>query len=83
MIGVEVTYSPTKKRSGGGKRWVITPKKEVILSAGAIATPQLLLLSGVGPRKDLEEHGIEPVLENENVGKNLVDVSTLRFGLDA
>jgi choline dehydrogenase len=45
----------------------------VILSAGAIKTPQILVLSGVGPAQVLSDLGIEPVLELEGVGRNMVD----------
>lgn len=47
--------------------------REVILAAGAINTPQLLLLSGVGPREELERHGIDVVLDAPGVGRNLLD----------
>lgn len=47
-------------------------RKEVILSAGAINSPQLLLLSGVGPAKELERFGI-PVVADLPVGYNLQD----------
>ena len=47
--------------------------KEVILSSGAIRTPQLLMLSGIGPADELASHGIEVVLDLPDVGKNLVD----------
>lgn len=55
----------------GAKRFV-RAKKEVILSAGAIGSAQLLLLSGVGPKKELEKHKI-PVVAELPVGKNLQD----------
>jgi len=48
-------------------------RKEVILSAGAIGSPQLLLLSGVGPRAQIEKQGIQPVHELPGVGENLQD----------
>ena len=46
--------------------------KEVILSAGAIGSPQILMLSGVGPKSELKEHGIS-VLHELPVGRNLQD----------
>lgn len=48
-------------------------ESEVILSAGAIGSPQLLLLSGIGPRADLAELGIPLVLHNPHVGKGMSD----------
>ena len=48
-------------------------RQEVILSAGALDSPKLLLLSGIGPKEELEEHGI-PVIQNlPGIGKNLHD----------
>ncbi|XP_032582070.1 glucose dehydrogenase [FAD, quinone] [Drosophila sechellia] len=55
-----------------GKMQKILARKEVILSAGAINTPQLLMLSGVGPAKHLREMGIMP-LADLAVGYNLQD----------
>jgi choline dehydrogenase len=52
---------------------------EVILSAGAIGSAQLLLLSGVGPAAQLAEHGIAPVLDKPGVGENLQDHLQLRM----
>jgi choline dehydrogenase-like flavoprotein len=48
-------------------------RKEVIVSAGAYHTPQVLKLSGIGDRAELEKHGIKTILENPEVGKNLRD----------
>ena len=46
---------------------------QIILSAGAIGSPQLLMLSGVGPAEDLEGVGIPVVLDSPGVGQNLKD----------
>uniref|UniRef100_A0AAG5CZR1 Glucose-methanol-choline oxidoreductase N-terminal domain-containing protein n=1 Tax=Anopheles atroparvus TaxID=41427 RepID=A0AAG5CZR1_ANOAO len=54
------------------RRYVIRARKEVILAAGTIASPQLLMLSGVGPREHLQQVGI-PVVQNLPVGYNLQD----------
>lgn len=51
----------------------IQSNKEIILSGGAINSPQTLLLSGIGAKKDLEAFGIEQVHELPGVGENLQD----------
>lgn len=59
-----------------GRRHEATIKNgagEVILSSGAIGSPQLLLLSGIGPRKDLEKMKIPLILDNQYVGKGMSD----------
>jgi choline dehydrogenase-like flavoprotein len=48
-------------------------RREVILAGGAINSPQLLLLSGIGPRGELARHQIEPLHELPGVGQNLQD----------
>ena len=48
-------------------------RREVIVSAGAVNSPQLLQLSGIGPGAVLQQHGIPVVLANDNVGGNLQD----------
>ncbi|WQF82350.1 Putative glucose-methanol-choline oxidoreductase, FAD/NAD(P)-binding domain superfamily [Colletotrichum destructivum] len=53
----------------------VKAKKEVIVSAGAFNSPQLLMVSGVGPTAQLEEFAIEPVHINENIGQHLNDHS--------
>ena len=52
---------------------------EVILSAGAIGSVQLMLLSGIGPSAQLKEHGIATLLEKPGVGENLQDHLQLRL----
>lgn len=51
----------------------IAAAREVILSGGAINTPQLLMLSGVGPGAEIQRHGIPIVLDSPGVGQNLQD----------
>jgi choline dehydrogenase len=51
----------------------IKARRGVILSAGAIQSPQLLMLSGIGPAKHLREHGLPVVLDRPEVGQNLQD----------
>ena len=51
----------------------VRANKEIILAAGAVNTPKLLLLSGVGPAEDLRDLGIDPVRDSPAVGRNLQD----------
>ena len=68
-----------KKRAVGvlvtsdGKEIKLHAKKEVILSAGAIQSPQLLMVSGVGPKETLKQHNIPVVHELPGIGQNLAD----------
>ncbi len=64
-VGVE--YAQKKQRRE------IRAGREIILSGGAINSPQLLLLSGIGPAAEIGKHGIRPVHELPGVGKNLQD----------
>lgn len=63
--GVQVLY---KKR-----KMVFYAKREVISSAGVINTPQLLMLSGVGPQKHLNEKNVTCIVDSPMVGQNLQD----------
>ena len=63
--GVEVARNGRARRVGAAR--------EVILSAGTVNSPQLLLLSGIGPPGELERHGIEVVHDLPGVGRNLQD----------
>ncbi|TFK36269.1 aryl-alcohol-oxidase from pleurotus Eryingii [Crucibulum laeve] len=57
----------------GSKLTTVTAAKEVILSAGSINTPHLLLNSGIGDKNELAKKGIASVLNLPSVGKNLTD----------
>jgi choline dehydrogenase len=57
----------------GRQRRTIQAAREVILSAGALASPQLLMLSGIGEAAQLQRHGIEVQRELPGVGRNLQD----------
>jgi choline dehydrogenase-like flavoprotein len=56
-----------------GEKSSVYASKEVILAGGAYNTPQLLMLSGIGPKDELEKHNIEVKLDLPGVGSNLQD----------
>ncbi|KAF9047974.1 hypothetical protein BDP27DRAFT_1517378, partial [Rhodocollybia butyracea] len=57
----------------GLKPFNINARKEVILSAGSFQSPQLLMVSGIGPKATLEHFGIDVIVDNPNVGQNMWD----------
>ena len=68
LAAVAVEY-----RSADGHLHTVSALKEVILSAGAVGSPHLLMLSGIGPAQDLEKAGISCLLDSPHVGKHLKD----------
>ena len=64
----------------GGERRVLRARREVVLSAGALQSPHILMLSGIGPAEALKRHGIAPVLDLPGVGANLQDHPDFIFG---
>ncbi|XP_012252169.2 neither inactivation nor afterpotential protein G isoform X2 [Athalia rosae] len=64
--GIQVKYS-------SGKVERIMANKEIILCGGTVNTPQLLMLSGIGPVDELRKHHIPVVKQQEQVGRNLYD----------
>lgn len=66
-IGVEF------RRPGAARPERLMADSEIVLSAGAINTPKLLMLSGIGPADHLSALGIRPVLDLPGVGENLHD----------
>jgi choline dehydrogenase len=65
--------------SGGGQHWLAQATGETLLTAGAIGSPQILQMSGVGPANLLRQHGIPIVKEAPGVGENLQDHLQLRM----
>lgn len=63
-VGVEVDLE--------GKRQTVRAE-EVVIASGALRTPQLLMLSGIGPGDHLREHGIDVLHDSQGVGRNLMD----------
>ncbi|MGX9787182.1 GMC family oxidoreductase [Mycobacterium sp. MMS18-G62] len=63
-------------------RQVVTARREVVLCSGAINSPQLLMLSGIGDRDQLSEHGIDVVADAPDVGTNLLDHLVVPLGFD-
>ena len=60
-------------RDRRGRERTARAERDVILAAGAIGSPQLLMLSGIGPPEHLGEHGIETRVASPGVGANLQD----------
>jgi len=56
-----------------GQVHIARARKEVILSGGTYGSPQLLMLSGIGPADELAKHGITPLVDLPGVGQNLIE----------
>lgn len=69
----QLTAQAVEYSTADGVTEIARAGKEVILSAGAIGSPQLLLLSGIGPRRELEAVGVTCRLDQPHVGKHLKD----------
>jgi choline dehydrogenase len=65
--------------TGGGRSFRADAMLETLLAAGAIGSPHLLQLSGVGPAAALHQHGITPLVDAPGVGENLQDHLQLRM----
>jgi choline dehydrogenase-like flavoprotein len=74
-IGIDYTWD--------GHTRLARASVEVVLSAGAIGTPQLLMLSGIGPAPELERLGISVVFDSQGVGANLQDHPIAGIGVYA
>ena len=65
--------------TGGGRAFTATAHRETVLAAGAVGSPQILQLSGIGAARELQRHGIAPVADLPGVGENLQDHLQLRM----
>ena len=81
---LSLSQDPDRIRATGvkllhkGQRLEIQAAKEVLLAAGAVASPQLLQLSGIGPQDELQSHSIAVRRNLDGVGKNLQDHLQIR-----
>ncbi|SDR60136.1 choline dehydrogenase [Rhizobiales bacterium GAS113] len=73
VILEELEAKGLEYRTKAGETRTARARKEVIVSAGAVGSPHLLLLSGIGPRAELEAVGVPCVLNSPHVGKHLKD----------
>ncbi len=71
--GARLYRAHTDPAAADGAEDEVRVAREVILAGGAFNTPQLLMLSGIGPEKTLKQHGIEIVSALDGVGQNLQD----------
>lgn len=75
-LGKKIIFNANKRATGvqvdtEGKVYTLSATKEVILSAGAFQSPQLLMVSGVGPQQTLAKHNIPVVADLPGVGQNM------------
>lgn len=70
---VDCTGRSNKSNKSTNGPTIYRARKEIILCGGAINTPQLLLLSGIGPAEHLKMHNIPVLLDMPGVGSDLMD----------
>ncbi len=73
LQGERLYRASSRSSVQAGERHELRASREVILAGGGFNTPQLLMLSGIGPRAQLERHGIPLRVDLPGVGKNLQD----------
>jgi choline dehydrogenase-like flavoprotein len=73
--GLQKAVSVVMLSRSGNATFTVAARKEIILSASAVRTPQILQLSGIGPKKVLREAGVEVLIDLPGVGSNLQDHS--------
>lgn len=77
-LALQVLFSENKTATGvlvrsGRLDYVLSARKEVVVSAGTFQSPQLLMVSGVGPAATLKQHGIAVLADRPGVGQNMWD----------
>lgn len=65
--------------TGGGTAYQASARRETLLAAGAIGSPHILQLSGIGEAGHLQRHGVQPLVDLPGVGENLQDHLQLRM----
>ena len=81
-IIVEGTRAVGVEYQRAGQTCVVHARREVVLCGGAVNSPHLLMLSGIGDRDHLADHGIETVHHAPEVGQNLIDHLVTPMGFD-
>ncbi|GAB18366.1 choline oxidase [Gordonia effusa NBRC 100432] len=76
-VGVDITDNAF------GRTTTLTAAREIILSTGAIDSPKLLMLSGIGPAEHLRENGIDVLVDSPGVGEHLQDHPEGVIGFEA
>lgn len=81
-MATKVLFDSSKRAIGvaveaGGRQYTLSARREVIVSAGAFQSPQMLMVSGVGPAATLNKHGIPVVADRPGVGQNMQVWSTI------
>jgi 5'-oxoaverantin cyclase / versicolorin B synthase len=81
-LAKKILFDDQKRATGvvvntGGFEWQIAAKKEVILSAGVMRSPQLLMVSGIGPQATLQSLDIPVLSDRPGVGQNMQDTIIL------
>lgn len=76
-IAQRILFNKGKRATGvkisGQLNGTLTARHEVIISAGAVQSPQLLMVSGIGPAETLRKHDIEVLVDSKGVGQNMWD----------
>ncbi|KAI0052405.1 GMC oxidoreductase [Auriscalpium vulgare] len=73
LLGIPIFRGVQFAATASGSRYSVNVTREVILSAGAVNTPQILMLSGIGNAQSLKSLGIKPLVNLPDVGQNLQD----------